>query len=255
MGTNPKKGTAMKLFAVNGSPTKKKGMTHIMMEHFLKGAEDAGADVETLFISDKKINFCTGCFHCWVKTPGTCIFKDDMPELLQKISESDVMILGTPLYADGMTAQTKMFIDRIIPLIQPEIEFVEGHYRHAKRLDTIPKIGLLSLCGFYEMDNFDTLVDHVKAICKNFQSEFVGAVLRPSSYTLAMEDFYPENVPAVKQAIYTAGKELVETGGFSEETLKVIASQPVTSEENLERANAFWGICKDQGKFLFHQAS
>ena len=242
----------MKIFAVNGSPTKKKGMTTIMMDLFLKGAKDAGAEVESIFVSDKKIQFCTGCFKCWVKHPGVCIFKDDMPELLEKIKEADVMLFGTPVYADGMTAQTKMFIDRIIPLIQPEIEFVDGHYRHIKRLDVIPKIALLSCAGFYENDNFDALVHHVKSICKNFQSEYIGAVLRPSSYALAMEDFYPDHVPAIKQAIYDSGKDLVEKGAFNEETLKAVTVQPISAEDNLKRANEMWELCRSTGKFIFH---
>lgn len=248
------RGKIMKILAVNGSPTKKKGMTHIMMDLFLQGAKEAGADVDYIFLSEQKITFCTGCFKCWVKHPGTCIFKDDMPALLEKISAADVMVLGTPVYADGMTAQLKMFIDRIIPLIQPEIEFVDGHYRHEKRLDVIPKIALLSLAGFYEMDNFDTIVHHVKAICKNFQSEFIGAVLKPSSYQLAMDDFYPDHVPAIKDAICAAGKEMVESGRFNDDTLKAITDQPISAEDNLKRANEMWAYCRAEKKFIFHEA-
>ena len=154
----------MKILAVNASPNKKRGMTHITMEHFIRGAEKKGAEVETVYLSEKKINYCTGCINCWLKTPGQCIFKDDMPELLEKIKVSDVMVLGTPLYVDGMTAQAKTFIDRIIPLVEPEFELVDGHYRHARRMEKIPSLILLSVCGFYEMDNFDGLVDHVKKI-------------------------------------------------------------------------------------------
>jgi len=47
----------MKIFAVNGSPNMKKGMTHILLENFLEGAREAGAEVETVFLQKKKINY------------------------------------------------------------------------------------------------------------------------------------------------------------------------------------------------------
>ena len=75
----------MKIFAVNGSPNMKKGMTHILLEIFLEGAREAGAEVKTVFLQKKKINYCLGCFNCWVKTPGVCVHKDDMPELAEEI--------------------------------------------------------------------------------------------------------------------------------------------------------------------------
>ncbi len=242
----------MKILALNGSPTKKKGMTNILMELFLQGAKEAGADVKSVLLSEKKINFCTGCFKCWIKHPGKCIFKDDMPELLEEISQSDVVLFCTPVYADGMTAQMKCCIDRIIPLIKPEIENVDGHYRHVKRMNKIPKIGLLSVCGFYELDNFDPLISHVKSICKNFQAEYVGAILRPTSYTLAMEEFYPEEFVTIKNAIIKAGSELVKDGKFNSKTLEEIAFQPITHEESLERGNLMWEVCHSKGEFLFH---
>lgn len=243
----------VKILAINGSPTKKKGMTKILTDLFLQGAKEAGADVSSVMLSDKKINFCTGCFKCWIKHPGKCIFKDDMPDLHEEVVKSDVMLFCTPVYADGMTAQTKCFIDRLIPLIDPKMEMVDGHYRHVKRMKKIPKIALLSVCGFFEMDNFDPLVAHIKAMCKNFRAEYVGAVLRPTSYTLGMEAFYPEAYKVIKNGIISAGRELVEQGSFSSKSLEDAAFQPASYEESLEQANTMWDICQEKGKFIFHE--
>lgn len=243
----------VKILFVNGSPTKKKGMTDIAVDLLVKGAEEAGARTEKIYLAEKKINYCTGCFSCWIKTPGKCIFNDDMPELLEKIKESDILLLGTPLYVDGMTAQTKTFVDRIIPLVEPEFEMVDGHYRHAKRLDCVPDIALLSVCGFYELDNFDGLVDHVKRICKNFRSDYLGAVLKPYSYSLAMDDLVPDHVKEIKEAFIKAGKELAENKKFDEKTLETIASQPFKSEDALNGANMFWDVCRKKKEFLYHK--
>jgi multimeric flavodoxin WrbA len=242
----------MKILFINGSPTKKKGMTDIAIDLLIQGAREAGAETEKIYLADKKINYCTGCFSCWLKTPGTCIYKDDMPEILGKIKNADILLLGTPLYVDGMTAQTKTFVDRIIPLVEPEFEMVDGHYRHAKRLDNVPDIALLSVCGFYELDNFDGLVDHVKRICKNFRSDYLGAVLKPYSYSLVMDELVPEHVTEIKNALVKAGAELAQNKRFEGETLDKIASQPFKAEDALNGANMFWDVCRKKKKFLYH---
>ena len=191
----------MKIFAVNGSPNMKKGMTHILLEDFLEGAREAGAEVETVFLQKKKINYCLGCFDCWVKTPGVCVHKkDDMPELMEKAHQADCMVIGTPLYVDGMTAQTKTFLDRMIPLVDPHFELVDGHYRHPPRDGRSPAdVVLVSVCGFYERDNFDGLIDHVTRMCRNMQSRFVGAVVRPSSYIFTLEKILGEQIKEIKE--------------------------------------------------------
>jgi multimeric flavodoxin WrbA len=243
----------MKILAVNGSPTKKKGMTDIALNLVLEGARKAGAETEYIYLADKGINYCIGCFSCWLKNQGSCVFKDDMPELLEKVKNADVLLLGTPLYVDGMTAQTKTFVDRIIPLVEPEFEMVDGHYRHAKRLENIPGIALLSVCGFYELDNFDGLVDHVKRICKNFRSDYIGALLKPYSYSFVMDDIFPEHVEEIKKAFVNAGHELAENKEFSVGTLEKAAELPFGPDDALVGANMFWEMCRDKKEFIYHK--
>ncbi|WP_300670296.1 flavodoxin family protein [Desulfoluna sp.] len=242
----------MKILAVNGSPTTKKGMTHILLDLFLQGAAEAGAEVERFNVVDKKIKYCDGCFNCWVRTPGECIHKDDMPAILDQVAAADALILATPLYVDGMTAQMKTFVDRIIPLVEPEFEMVEGHYRHKSRISKIPGIFLMSVCGFWEADNFDGLVDHIKRICKNFQADYLGELLRPNSYILAMDDLFPKEVAAIHEGIRQAGREFVTNGQISETTMEAAVAQPIPKEPALQGSNMFWAECRKQKKFIFH---
>jgi multimeric flavodoxin WrbA len=241
----------MKIFAVNGSPNMKKGMTHVLMETFLDGAREAGAEVETIFLQKKKIRYCLGCFDCWVKTPGVCVQKDDMPELLEKVLEADWFVIGTPLYVDGMTAQTKTFLDRMIPLADPHFELVDGHYRHPQRYGkNCPGVVLVSVCGFYERDNFDGLIDHMERICRNMQSRFVGAVVRPSSYIFTLEKVLAEPVQKIKEAARRAGRELVEKGTLSPQVLDDVARDYLPKEAFLKGSNDFWDRCIKAGAFL-----
>ncbi len=241
----------MKIFAVNGSPNTKKGMTHILMETFLEGAREAGAEVETVFLQKKKINYCIGCYKCWVTTPGVCVHKDDMPGLLEKVRGADCLVIGTPLYVDGMTAQTKTFLDRMIPLSDPHFEFVDGHYRHPRRYgENPPDVVLLSVCGFYERDNFDGLIDHMGRMCRNMQARFVGAVVRPSSYLFTLEEIIADPIREIKEAARRAGRELVETGELSAEVLNAVARDYLPKEAFLKGSNEFWDRCITAGKFL-----
>ncbi len=93
-----------------------------------------------------------------------------------KVVAANVLVLATPLYVDGMTGPLKMVVDRMIPLGEPKIEYREDHCRHSGRGPLSDrKVVLVSNCGFWEMDSFNALVTHVKAIAKNLNAAFAGA--------------------------------------------------------------------------------
>lgn len=240
----------MKVLAVNGSPTMTRGKTHLLCDLFLEGARQAGAETEYVFLQQKKIGYCVGCLKCWVETPGVCVQQDDMTGLRRKFSEADVFVLATPVYVDGMTAQAKTFVDRLVPLTDPHFELVGDHCRHVKRHQRLPGVVLLGVCGFSELDNFDNVTDHVARICKNMQTRFIGAVLRPASHVLAMDKALPDQVQRIKQAIRRAGRELVEQGAFAKETLADIARECFPREIFIDGANLYWDRCLEKGRLL-----
>jgi multimeric flavodoxin WrbA len=89
-----------------------------MLNALVAGMQEAGAEVETVHLRQKKIRHCIGCFTCWTKTPGTCVHKDDMTqELFPKWLAADIVIYGTPLYHFTVNAQLKTFIERTLPVL------------------------------------------------------------------------------------------------------------------------------------------
>lgn len=103
---------AKKVLIISAS-ARRNGNSEILCDQFLKGAQEAGHEAEKVFLRDKNIKYCTGCYTC-EKTIGICAYKDDMPELLQKIIDADILVLSTPVYFYCMNAQLKTVIDRTV---------------------------------------------------------------------------------------------------------------------------------------------
>jgi multimeric flavodoxin WrbA len=105
------------ILGIVGSP-RKKGNTHILVSRVLEGAAAEGADTKTLFLRRMKIRECDGCHTCWKGKP--CSKRDDMNDAYSLISDSDIMVFGTPVYWYGPTALMKAFIDRFVYFNCPE---------------------------------------------------------------------------------------------------------------------------------------
>ena len=83
----------------------------------MQGAQYKGHHVDMIRIMDQNIGFCRACDGC-VRNGGTCILKDDMADILDLYQKADVLVLATPVYFYGISAQMKTFIDRTYPIWQ-----------------------------------------------------------------------------------------------------------------------------------------
>ncbi|RME22181.1 MAG: flavodoxin family protein [Deltaproteobacteria bacterium] len=238
-----------RLLAVNTSPTAERGRTHRLLELVRGGAESAGAEVKRVVLRGRKIHPCRGCLRCWVKHPGRCAQSDDMAGLMDDVLASDIMVIASPVYVDGFCAQAKTFIDRLIPLIDPHFELVDGHCRHRVRHEKLPAIALVSVCGFSEADNFDLIVEHTRRMCRNLRTEFAGAVLRPASRVLTLREKMPERIEPIMQAAREAGRELAAEGRVSEQCARRVAEPVFPKELYIDGANLFWDRCIARGRF------
>ena len=142
----------MKKVLILSSSPRKRGNSQMLCEQFAKGATEAGNSVQIIRLANKKIGFCRACDHC-MKHDGVCILKDDMAEILRLYQEADVLVLATPVYFYGITAQMKTFIDRTYPIWQ-NLGTKEVYYIISAGLDE--KIVQRSL------GDLDGFVDHLK---------------------------------------------------------------------------------------------
>jgi len=232
----------MQITVFNGSPRAEKGNTHFMVEAFLKGAQEAGADTENVFLAKHKIKPCIGCFNCWVKTPGECAIKDDMSELRGKYRAADVVVFATPLYVDNVTGIMKNFMDRLVPLADPHFEKDEnGQYRHVKGFSKVQKIAVISNCGFPEQEHFQVLRLLFRRIARNFHSEVIAEIYRGGGEILQVDHLMLKPlVWKYRKLLEKAGKEVVRDRRLSEQTREELEKPLIPHDLYIKGANKDW---------------
>ena len=100
---------------------------------FIRGAQDAGHEVETISLKDKDIRFCKGCLACQRDTvkqmfldgdcTKACVIKDDVAPIIQKMHDADAICFATPIYYYEMNGQMKTLLDRGNPLYTSDYKF------------------------------------------------------------------------------------------------------------------------------------
>jgi len=103
-----------KVLLISASP-RENSNSDALCDAFMRGAQESGHHVEKIRLSEKDINYCTGCLAC-IHDPGSCVQQDDMAEIHKKMLAADVMVLATPVYFHVMNGQMKVFIDRVCPI-------------------------------------------------------------------------------------------------------------------------------------------
>lgn len=224
----------IQVVVVNGSARTTKGNTALVLTPFIEGMREAGASVELFYAKRLHIQPCTGEFHCWYKTPGQCYLEDDMQALYPKLRDADMLVLATPVYIP-LPGELQNLINRLCPLLEPTLEFKEGRTRARLHSDVkTQKIVLVSTCGWWEMENFGTVLRIAEELAKDMNVEFAGAVLRPHASLLRENG---EKVKQVKDALKQAGYALVKDGKIPQ-TLSSIIGQPlITEAEYRQRQN------------------
>ncbi len=232
----------MYILAVNGSPRGRRSNTDRILQPFLEGARAAGAETETVYLADLKINPCRGCFTCWTKTPGVCVHRDDMAALLPKLRRADAVVYATPLYVFTVSGLMKNFMDRHLPDLDPHIVRRGDHYIHPPRHSNGPprqKVVLISNCGFPERHHFSALVETFRRFTDNPDTELAATILCAGGELLAQEALR-ESLRWYTDAARRAGEEFVRHGHILPETQAVLDTPLAEPEVYAQMANLWW---------------
>ncbi|MBM3133433.1 MAG: flavodoxin family protein [Chloroflexi bacterium] len=216
----------MKALAFNSSPRMGKGNTALILNPFLEGLKEAGAEVDLFYVTKLSLSPCRGCFSCWLRTPGQCAQKDDIEWLMPKMREADIVVYASPVYCYGITGPMKNLIDRMVSIASPFMEVVDGRSRHLPAPgEKAHKNVFVSTCGLWDMENFDAPLAHIKALSKDPPGEFAGALLRPHGEALRAMLKMGAPVSDVLEAAREAGRQLAIEGKMSPDTLKTVSRE------------------------------
>ena len=151
----------MNILILSGSP-RKGGNTDLLVEAFVKGASQKH-HVEVVSVHDYKVNPCMGCNAYFKGKDNTCVQKDDMPLIYEKMAHADMLVVASPVYFYGLSAQLKAVIDRC----------------HNPIRDTfrIKKMALLLVGAATLPELFDSILAQYQLCLNFFKLEDAGRVL------------------------------------------------------------------------------
>lgn len=231
----------MEVIVLNGSPKGEKSNTFRITRAFLEGLmESRDCNIHMVNICEKTIEHCRGCFSCWTKTPGKCIIKDDMEELIEKYVASDIVIWSFPLYYFGMPSKVKAFLDRMLPTNLPYMKINnDGTSGHPSRYDlSNQNYILVSTCGFYSRkNNYDALIRQFEIMFGDRLSKIIcpeGELFRVPQ----LEGRISEYLSNAKKA----GIEFGYSGGISCDTQDKLDELLYPPDVFVEMADASWDI-------------
>lgn len=103
-----------KVAIVFGSP-RKNSNTQILVNEAIKGLDEKGIEHEIFYLNDLNIKGCQACYYCKRENTTKCAVTDDMQRVYKAMEESDGLIVAAPIYFCEVSAQTRLFVDRLFP--------------------------------------------------------------------------------------------------------------------------------------------
>ncbi len=211
----------MRALILSASRYKRRSATSMLLNPFMSGLRDAGCEFEYYNTTELNIAPCRGDLACWFRTNGRCIINDDMKNIIDHFKAADLIVISTPIYVDGLPGDLKTLLDRTVAVGNPFLEVRDGQTRHPFPEGYIPKkLVLLSSCGLWEMEHFDPILIHLKAISKNLGLHISGALLRPHAFAM-------RNVPIndILHAAKQAAVEVLTEGSVSDTYQKTVSRE------------------------------
>ena len=164
-------GNQMKIVVINSSPhSEEQSTSRYLAQRFVEGAKSRGHEIFTFDAANEETHPCRGCDTCGMD--GDCIFNDAIQtKLMPKMLEADLLVLVTPLYYFGMSAQLKTVVDRF--------------YSRTTRLNN--KKSLLLATAWNSADwTMEALDNHYETLVRYMNWNSVGKVLATGSGTRSM---------------------------------------------------------------------
>jgi multimeric flavodoxin WrbA len=131
----------MKITILNGNPQDSAFDTYVKQTQAL--LEEKGDQVTHILLRELSLKYCTGCWGCWVKTPGVCQSDSASQSMDEAVINADFVLWAAPLKMGYPSELLKMAMDKHLPLIHPYMVVDQFEAHHLKRYASYPRLGLL----------------------------------------------------------------------------------------------------------------
>ncbi|MBQ8134328.1 MAG: flavodoxin family protein [Clostridia bacterium] len=152
----------MSRILVLAGSVRKGGNTDLLVQAFAEGAEK-NHEVEIVSVADYKVNPCIGCNSCFKREGNQCFQKDDMPLIYEKLKNTDILVIASPVYFYGISAQLKAVVDRLHTPMRSEFK--------------IKKLALILVGAAVLPELFDSIKLQYQLVLNFFHLEDAGMVL------------------------------------------------------------------------------
>jgi NAD(P)H-dependent FMN reductase len=198
MKTMPQSGN-LKVLGIAGSP-RKDGNTDLLLHQVMAGASNEQTETKTVLLRELNIAPCRHCDGC-LKT-GKCVQQDDMQWLHTDLREADRIVLASPIFFMGLTAQTKAMIDRCQALwvIKNVLKLPVSIPAGKKRKGVFLSVGGTKLKNLFEPS-----MATVKAWFSTLEVDFIGELTFPD---IDEKNAISQHPTALHDA-FTLGQKLV----------------------------------------------
>jgi multimeric flavodoxin WrbA len=133
----------MKTIILNGNPAIGRPGFDQYLGRLVETLKQQGQETRMFNLAEMKLHYCVGCFNCWWATPGQCVYRDDMDQILTEVAEADRLIYASPLVMGFIHSSLKQVMDRTIPLVLPYVGIYRGECHHYLRYEKSPLLGVL----------------------------------------------------------------------------------------------------------------
>ncbi|MCI8410339.1 MAG: flavodoxin family protein [Lachnospiraceae bacterium] len=141
---------------------RKAGNTDLLAQSFVEGASKNNI-VEVVSVADYKVNPCVGCNSCFTREGKQCFQKDDMSKIYEKLKFADIVVIASPVYFYGISAELKAIVDRLHTPMRNEFQ--------------IKKLALLLVGAATLPELFDAIKLQYQLVLDFFHLEDAGMVL------------------------------------------------------------------------------
>ncbi len=214
----------MNALAINGSP-RKNGNTATLLNKTLEGTASQGCETELIHLYDLNFKGCDGCNRCKLingKSNGKCAQNDELSPILKKVYETDILILGSPVYLGAATGELRCFMERLIyPRLMSKsqkniltgfIYTMAANETQAKERGIINCLRIIETpMKFARLETIESLFVH-NAIQFAEVSKYFSKISDPSHFKEFEEKIklYNEEFPITCEKAFNMGKKLAK---------------------------------------------